>query len=60
MKIRSPQQEIKTIIVKRYPHQRLTFNFSFITPDKNYDLKNFEKKDQIKIGSSFGKSFTRR
>ena len=49
MKIRSPQQEIKTIMIKRYPHQRLTFNFSFITPDKNYDLKNREKKIKLKL-----------
>ena len=49
MKIRSPQQEIKTIMVKRYPHQRLTFNFSLITPDKNYDLKNREKKLKLKL-----------
>lgn len=49
MKILNQNQTVQMIKVKRYQHQRLTFNFSFITPDKKYNLKNQEKKTKLKL-----------
>lgn len=44
LKIHDTESSEDKIVIRKYQDQRLTFNFSFLTADKAYNLTKCDKK----------------
>ncbi|MDO3394050.1 hypothetical protein [Ligilactobacillus sp. 110_WCHN] len=49
LKIHDTESSEDKIVIRKYQDQRLTFNFSFLTADKAYNLTKCDKKVKSKL-----------